>query len=279
MRLTTRVLTIAGALLALGAAPLSAITFGQLDGDEHPDVGAMVVRIGTDVFPVCSGTLVGPARDEPVFLTAAHCTAFLDEVVPTIPGAEVLVTFDSKVDAAGDLIAAEWVTNPGWAYGKGKGGKSDAHDVAVLLLEESPSGVTPARLPTAGLLDQLHASGALRSARFTAVGYGAVRETMTKAFQTIDNGNLDRRRAEQGFNALTKAWLHLPMINTPGNENGGTCYGDSGGPHFIHLDGRETNIVVSVTSTGDRPCKALDTTYRVDTASARDFLDDYLTLP
>ena len=31
--------------------------------------------------------------------------------------------------------------------------------------------------------------------------------------------------------------------------------------------------------TGDAPCRATDVTYRVDTAGARDFLDDFVTLP
>jgi secreted trypsin-like serine protease len=66
---------------------------------------------------------------------------------------------------------------------------------------------------------------------------------------------------------------------TPSNGNGGTCYGDSGGPHFIHLDGAETDIVVSLTVTGDAQCKASDKTYRTDTESARAFLDDYVALP
>ena len=55
--------------------------------------------------------------------------------------------------------------------------------------------------------------------------------------------------------------------------DGGTCYGDSGGPHF--LDG----VVVAVTVTGDYNCKATDKDYRVDTARARVFLRDYVSLP
>ncbi|MFZ0534343.1 MAG: hypothetical protein WAM09_14295 [Anaerolineales bacterium] len=58
--------------------------------------------------------------------------------------------------------------------------------------------------------------------------------------------------------------------------NGGTCYGDSGGPHFIHIDGLETNIVASITVTGDAQCKASDKTYRIDTESALSFLAEYL---
>lgn len=61
--------------------------------------------------------------------------------------------------------------------------------------------------------------------------------------------------------------------------DGGTCYGDSGGPHFIHLDGQETDIIASITVTGDAPCKATDKTYRMDTESARSFLDNYVDLP
>jgi secreted trypsin-like serine protease len=61
--------------------------------------------------------------------------------------------------------------------------------------------------------------------------------------------------------------------------DGGTCYGDSGGPHFLGAGSTETDVVVSITVTGDTVCKATHKTYRVDTASARDFLDDFVDLP
>ena len=51
--------------------------------------------------------------------------------------------------------------------------------------------------------------------------------------------------------------------------------GDSGGPHFLG----DSNLIVSVTSWGDEICRSLDMTQRVDTASVRAFLDDYVTLP
>jgi secreted trypsin-like serine protease len=59
--------------------------------------------------------------------------------------------------------------------------------------------------------------------------------------------------------------------------DGGTCFGDSGGPHF--LGGPTSNLIVSLTVTGDAVCKATDVTYRVDTSAARAFLDDFVTLP
>ena len=122
----------------------------------------------------------------------------------------------------------------------------------------------------------MKADNVLRNTRFTTAGYGVVRETNQTGFAGILD-NLDRNRSEQGFLSLTPAWLTLPM--TPANGNGGPCYGDSGGPHFIHLDGVETDIVASITVTGDAPCVATDKTYRMDTESARSFLGEFVTLP
>ena len=63
--------TLAAALLVAAAAPAAAITFGELDGTDHPFVGSIVVNIpDTGLFQWCSGTLIAPQ----VFLTASHCT-------------------------------------------------------------------------------------------------------------------------------------------------------------------------------------------------------------
>ena len=60
------------------AAPAGSITQGQLDGNTHPEVGALIaeyVQPGEkDVL--CSGTLIAPT----VFLTAGHCTEFLPSI-------------------------------------------------------------------------------------------------------------------------------------------------------------------------------------------------------
>jgi hypothetical protein len=113
---------------------------------------------------------------------------------------------------------------------------------------------------------------ALKDQRFTAVGYGTVRNDKRKAGQTFAFDGL-RRYADQGFRSLTKAWLNLSM--NPSTGSGGTCYGDSGGPHFL----AGTNVVASVTVTGDRFCRASDVTYRLDTPWSREFLGQFLALP
>lgn len=259
-------------LLLLAALPVLAITHGEPDGNDHPNVGSIVIEIpGAGIFQVCSGTLIA----DDVFLTAGHCTFVLDDIEASIPGARVLVTFDPTISPGGTFYTGERYTSPYFEPFTGLGAVSDPGDVGVIVLDESP-GIAPASLPTEGLLSELKSAHVLKHTRFTAVGYGTVRDTNRTGFQAI-LANLDRNRSEHGFHALTKAWMILPM--TPSNGNGGTCYGDSGGPQFIHLDGVETDIVASITSNGDAPCKATDVTYRMDTAPVREFLRQFVTLP
>ena len=47
----------------------------------------------------------------------------------------------------------------------------------------------------------------------------------------------------------------------PRTGNGGTCYGDSGGPNFLGT----TNIVAAITITGDAVCRSTNVVYRLDT--------------
>ncbi len=251
------------AAVLLYAGPAGAIVNGQLDGKLHPEVGALIaeyVQPGEkDVL--CSGALIAPT----VFLTAAHCTDFLASLGIT----DVWVTFDSQFTSSSPLIHGSYVTDPAYNAYAGAGGSSDPHDLAVVLLDEAPS-TTPAQLPTAGLLN----STDLRSQTFTAVGYGTVRSSSTTGPNAFFFDST-RRYAEQFFLSLEPAWLNLS--ENPSTGSGGTCYGDSGGPHF--LGGVTSNLEVAITVTGDAVCRATDKTYRLDTPSARDFLGQYVTLP
>ncbi len=258
-------------LLLVLVTPALAITFGQPDGNTHPNVGSMVLHVPSDsgdhYYQICSGTLIAPQ----VFLTASHCTVGWDSYIANHPGAEMLVTFDPTITPSGTYFTGEMVTNP--AYGGG--GENDPNDVAVILLDQTP-GITPARLPTAGLLSQLQNKHLLKDSKATAVGYGTVRNTNQTGWQALLD-NVDRNKVEQTFQSLTGAWITYSM--NPATGNGGTCYGDSGGPHFIWNNGMETNIVVGITVTGDAQCKSTDKDYRMDTESARSFLGQYVTLP
>ncbi|MDQ3783564.1 MAG: S1 family peptidase [Actinomycetota bacterium] len=253
------------------AGPAGAITFGQPDGNRHPNVGALLADFdqespGPELL--CTGTLI--ASD--VFLTAGHCTAFLEA-----EGIErVWVTFRPQYDedaaAPGGLFAGRYVTHPDFGF-SGPGGFSDPHDMAVVLLNRSP-GIAPAKLPPLGLLDRLKSRHQLKDQTFTAVGYGTVREDKTGGPHAFFFDGI-RHYALQSYLSLQPAWLVLSM--QPSTGDGGTCYGDSGGPHF--LGGVRSNLIVSTTVTGDAMCRATDKTYRLDTRPARAFLDNFVALP
>jgi hypothetical protein len=65
-------------------------------------------------------------------------------------------------------------------------------------------------------------------------------------------------------------------MNEDATGEGGDCFGDSGSPKF--RDGNRNMIVATVTR-GDVICRATSWDYRLDTPSARNFLQDHVTLP
>jgi hypothetical protein len=67
-------------------------------------VGGLIVDFDGEKFLICSGTLISPT----VFLTASHCTSFLEA------GTTVWVTFDSKFTSHSKLIAGTPYTNPAY---------------------------------------------------------------------------------------------------------------------------------------------------------------------
>jgi len=157
------------ALTSLLATPALAIVGGEIDGEQHPNVGMFYFTQDGTRFR-CSGTLVCPT----VVLTAAHCTA---------GSADVQVTFDSVAQAdpsrpvsPGDLsrfIAGTAFAHPDWNE---KLQLKDLLDIGVVVLDVPASviwpGIAPAPLPTAGLLDELAATGGLKKVAFEVVGYG-----------------------------------------------------------------------------------------------------------
>ena len=255
----------------------SAITYGFVDqNNTYSNTGAFIVKRQSDgrIFAICSGTLISPT----VYLTAAHCTQFFtDDLAPF--GFTAFVSFDNPIPT-GSLTTrktrlipvTQVVTNPNFNQAQ-----SDSGDIGLLLLpENSTRGITPATLPTAGLLDQLGAQNGLKDAVFTAVGYGLQNRVVGGGQPFFEDDNpIPRMFAFSSFNSLNGGYIRLSQ--NPATGDGGTCFGDSGGPNFLNVNG--TQILAATTVTGDSVCRSTNVDYRLDTASARAFLTSFVALP
>jgi hypothetical protein len=249
-------LFVALAVALVFAAAGSAITNGVPDGNAHPEVGALLAThaFSDGTWEECTGTLISSR----VFLTAEHCDLGVDRVE---------VTFASTfVRGTSTTYWGTWNGDPDYNHTS-----SDPSDLAVVVLDNAVTGITPARLPAAGSLSNLAGDQ-----QFTPVGYGAQSVTSGPGGKTFHYQDV-RYRTVGTLNTLTKAWLKLSM--NPSHGDGGTCYGDSGGPNFLGAGASETNIIAGTTITGDTPCRSTNVDYRLDTSAARAFLGQFVTLP
>lgn len=278
--------TAAAAMLSV-AGPASAInSYNAQPAPERTEVGALVVQYDRDGNPAtpdvvrwsCSGTMISAD----VFLTAAHCTAnrpvgtkfyvsLAQDVQGTINASNALGGTPEQIAAR---VGVEGTAHSDPAY---PGNSADSHDIAVIKVNGAELAerwsFTPATLPSAGQLSEL-GSRALDAETWQVMGYGTQEALNQPGGQTHPGGGV-RMKATVDFDALNKTWVRLAMNES--RDLGGACYGDSGGPNFVTLDGEL--ILAGTTITGDAPCYATNVAYRMDSASARAFLGQHVDLP
>jgi hypothetical protein len=252
-----------GVGLFVPAAPAGAIVGGQIDGSAHPYVGAVDVH-PTGRTVAASGVLISPT----VFLTAGHVTAFFDQAGVT----RARVTFDPVVGGSSTWYSGTVHTDP--AYDPNH--TSDPSDLGVIVFDAPIPNITPASLPSAGMLDRLGPQG-LSGQTFTLVGYGVSRVTGGSNGggrpQPDKTSGGTRKDALQSFQSLDPAWLRLGD-----HQDGQPCLGDSGAPSLLGNSSLVAGILINEFGQCD-VASAPQWDMRLDTANHRAFLGQYVALP
>lgn len=229
---TTGCLMDAGSETDLGGER-EAIINGTVDA---ADPAVVMVRTESGLY--CTGTLVADS----LVLTAAHC---LDG------SAQVGVGFGLDGWSTPAAVAQQ-IAHPLW-----NGDYNAGHDVALLVLASSVSGVTP--IPLSGDWAAARPGDTLR-----IVGYGDDTAPTNTGFGTKRSASVTARSAANaGLIAVSEA---------SGTQ---TCHGDSGGP-ALYTDAQGVERVVGVASFGYPNCQGGALFTRV--ADCADFLADYLEI-
>lgn len=241
------------ALVAAGGA--QAIVNGEPDGNRHPYVVALgFLDASGRPSQFCTGTLVSPT----LVVTAGHCTYGASGAV---------VWADSRAFGPPRSFGLP-ATHPDFTPQITTPNTGDLG--VVRLLAPIPLQGGYAALPAASYLDDL---GTRRGHELgvTLVGYGA---------QSLDPfvPPGERRFGTARIKNLQSSFVRdygLKVSGANGSGRTGSCLGDSGGP-VLHGD---SNVIVGVQSFGDDSCTGASYAYRLDTPSARSFLDDFIALP
>ena len=306
--LTRCAAVVAGALLLMPTPPASAIVGGAPDAGEHPYVGQLLFYVPNAVDPRfedpgawfnCTGTLI----DADTVVTAGHCTydVGVEGVAPAdplfggtdvwfsvseAPDYSVLPPSSTFVPDGNDERYETWSAlldaSDEWAEAESTFTHPEYVDAAFLLHDLGVVGLSEpivldeyGSLPEVNYLDR-YAGRAKQQARFESVGYGLEASGPKFSFGGDTRRKADRRlisfKGAYGYRDIAVVFSHAQG----GSTNGGTCFGDSGGPTFdiSTPEIEERNVIVAVTSFGlNYNCNASGS-YRIDQPDDLAFLLD-----
>jgi hypothetical protein len=303
-----RLLTLAAALaaaVAIGAVPAGAIVNGGVPDDgAHPQVGELLFFVPDAVDPrfthpgawfTCSGTQLSAT----VVLTAGHCADGVGLNGGASPaggdgGNDIWVDFEDEPDFsilppssgfapnnnAGRYAAwsaalngsDEWHRGTATAHPQFDPAAFFLFDVGVVVLAEGVTRSAYGTLPDEGVLDTKAAQKAL----YTPVGYG-LNEAGPQPQMNL-GGDVRFRATVKLVNV--NGTFGIPdgvavkfSSNNGKPHEGGSCFGDSGGPYFA----QGTLEIVAVNSFGiNSNCAGTSGGYRIDQEDDLEFIEGFL---
>jgi hypothetical protein len=279
MKRTLIAVATAIAALAVAVAPVAAITKDYAPDSEHTFVGLVAFYdAGWNFVHRCTGELIAPT----VLLTAGHCT---DDGAGGV-NAHARVWFEQN---AGALYSAANGEDPvtgypneclepslcaesslmyNWGFNN-FAGFPNTHDVGIVILDKPMTDLGFGHLAMAGTLDSLGKAKGTQDKDFRVSGYGisfaahkgAVAISYRVRLQAVEQLVNTVAPYNDGYNI---------QLNGNGDDRGGTCSGDSGGPVFYTQD---TWRIVAVTSFGkNADCRGDGYYYRLDRQPVIDWI-------
>ena len=281
-------LVVAGSLIAISVAPAAAITKTYVEDFEHPFVGLVGFYDSEWNWDHrCTGELLTPT----VLLTAGHCTD--DEAGGVMGHARVWFQQDAGANydpatqldpvtgypescsgTGGDQLGILCATSHEmYNYGFDNfAGFPDTHDVGIVILDQPIVMAEYATLATPQTLDALLKARGTQDATFGVSGYGISFSAKQGAYAISYRERLMAEEKLVNLKSANNDGYNI-QLNGNGDDRGGTCSGDSGGPVFWPSD---SNQVVAVTSWGmsNAGCRGDGWYYRTDRQDVVDWINE-----